>query len=263
MMNQKPWENDSCAAIKAQFAVFSIPQAAALWCGVTEDLLDTITSECKQLSETGSGRSVWIHPYIACVEPRSRAIAEAIESGVLPYGREDGEPVGLNDRVAHERRHFKGRDLKKWMEQAFPTEKPAFLFDTHEQVTGSGISLEDYQTIQAKNDALETRLEKAKVEYKKLKQQNTELTEICNRHAANSNSEKVAHPRSEASYQRIIGALLSIMSGELPGIAQHPSIPNDSQLISLLSDKYGGYEGLSIRNLSKKFPEARRSLEQY
>jgi hypothetical protein len=33
----KPWENDSCAAMKAHYQIYSTPQAAALWCGVPED----------------------------------------------------------------------------------------------------------------------------------------------------------------------------------------------------------------------------------
>ncbi|MEO9748187.1 MAG: hypothetical protein ABJ360_12565 [Roseobacter sp.] len=260
-MDTKPWENDSCASIKAHFAVFSIPQAAALWCGVTEDLLGKIVSECQQLSSTGFGRSVWVHPYIPCIEPRSRAIAEAMEHGALSYGREDAEPVDSNDSVAFERRHCKGRDLKQWMEEAFPGEKPAFLFDTHERVSGSGISLEDYQTIKAKNEALELRLEKAKVEYRKLKEANAALIAESNRLKANVSSEASAHPRSEVSYQRIIAALLSSIHGELPNVEKHPSFANESALIEALASHYDGYGGLSTSNLSRKFPEAKRALE--
>lgn len=260
-MDKKPWENDSCASIKAHFAVFSIPQAAAFWCGVTEDVVNKIVDECKQLSATGFGRSVWTHPYIPCIEPRSRAIAEAMEQGVLPYGREDGEPVNTNGPVAYERRHCKGRDLKQWMEQAFPAEKPAFLFDIHERVSGSGISLEDYQTIQAKNEALELRLEKAKVEYKKLRDTNAELQLECDHLRANSSNEKPAHQRSEASYLRIIAALLAYINGSIPGEGKHPSFVSDAKLIELLERYYNGYGGLTKSNLSHKFPEAKRLLE--
>lgn len=162
----KPWENDSCAAMKAHYQIYSTAQAAALWCGVPEDQLDHIVNETEQLSESGFGRGVWVHPYIPCIEPRSRAIAEALESGDLPHGREDARTLGKDDYAAPERRHFFGRDLKKWMEEAFPNEKPAFLFDELERAKTSGITPENYLELKAENDALKARLEKAERWYK-------------------------------------------------------------------------------------------------
>ncbi|MDA8590778.1 hypothetical protein N9L12_06255 [Luminiphilus sp.] len=126
----KPWEEDNCAAMKAHYAVFSIPQAAALWCKVPEDQIDEIVGEAKQISASGAGRGIWSHYAVPCLEPRSRAIAEAIEDGSLPHGREDGSPVNGDDHVAYERRHILGRDLKIWIEKAFPNDRPAFLFDS-------------------------------------------------------------------------------------------------------------------------------------
>lgn len=99
----KAHEIDNCGALRAHYAVFSIPQAAALWCGVPEEELEEIVAEAVQVSKTGIGRSIWRHPAVPCLEPRSRAIAEAIEGGELPCGREDGKPVP--SFVAHERRH--------------------------------------------------------------------------------------------------------------------------------------------------------------
>ena len=105
------WKDDNCAAIKAHYAVLSVPRAAALWCGVPDDYLDEVLSEVTQLSESGFGRGVWCHIAVPCLEPRSRAIAEAIESGALPHGREDAVPVAASEHVAYERRHIFGRDL--------------------------------------------------------------------------------------------------------------------------------------------------------
>ena len=102
----RPWENDSCVAMKAKYAVYSVPQAAALWCGVPEDQIEEIVQESVQTSTSGSGRGIWKHPYVKCLEPRSFAIAAAMEDGSLPYGREDGKPVP--DQVAHERRTSSG-----------------------------------------------------------------------------------------------------------------------------------------------------------
>lgn len=170
----KPWENDNCAAIKALYEIYSTPKAAALWCGVPENEIDKIMNEVTQLSETGAGRGIYTHPYIQCIKPRSRAIAEAIESGELPHGREDGFPVENGVHVAYERRHFSGRNLKAWMEKNFPNKKPAFLFDDIERAVNSGISQDDYLTLKAKNEALEERLQNAEKCYQENKPVSTQ-----------------------------------------------------------------------------------------
>ncbi|OOY57534.1 hypothetical protein [Solemya velum gill symbiont] len=163
------WKDDNCAAIKAHYAVLSIPKAAALWCCVPDDYLEKILSEVTQLSESGFGRGVWCHPDVPCLEPRSRAIAEAIESGELSHGREDAAPVASSDHVAYERRHIFGRDLKAWMEKAFPNEKPAFLFDDIEQNSHSSISAESYRALKAERDTLKSRLDAGLEKYRKLR----------------------------------------------------------------------------------------------
>lgn len=165
------WETDNCAAMKAHYAVYSIPHAAALWCGVPEDRVPIILKEAEQLSTAGLGRSIWKHPAVHCLEPRSRAIAEAIEKGDLPHGREDAATVSADDHVSYERRHFFGRDLRKWMEKAFPNEKPAFLFDDIERSTHTAISTDAYRALKADHDKLILRLDNAKGEFVKLRQE--------------------------------------------------------------------------------------------
>jgi hypothetical protein len=176
------WKDDNCAAMKAHYAVYSVPEASALWCGVDKDQVKKILSEVVKLSETGFGRGVWLHDDIPCLEPRSRAIAEAILSGALPHGREDGVTVDSNDVVAAERRRVLGRDLKCWMELEFPNEKPEFLFDDIERNSHSEITLEAYQALQADRDALKLRVEKAKTAYTQLRNEKTivenELKEV-------------------------------------------------------------------------------------
>lgn len=162
------WKDDNCAAMKSHYAVYSVPEAAALWCGVEKDQIDEILSGITQLSESGFGRGVWLHDDVPCLEPRSRAIADAILSDALAHGREDGNPVDSNDNVAAERRHVLGRDLKCWMEAEFPNEKPAFLFDDIERNSHDSITLEAYQSLKADRDALKLRLDKSISSFKEL-----------------------------------------------------------------------------------------------
>lgn len=71
---------------------------------------------------------------------------------------------------------------------------------------------------------------------------------------------KEMSPRSETTYQNIIAALLECIAGDLPGIVKHSSFPSEAKLIEAIAHHFDGYNGLSKRNLSKKFPEAKRSL---
>lgn len=163
------WKDDNCAAMKSHYAVYSVPEAAALWCGVEKDQIDGILSGITKLSESGFGRGVCLHDDVPCLEPRSRAIADAILSGALAHGREDGNPVDSNDHVAAERRHVLGRDLKCWMENEFPNEKPAFLFDDIERNSHDSITLEAYQSLKADRDALQLRVDDSITSFKELR----------------------------------------------------------------------------------------------
>ncbi|VAX08788.1 hypothetical protein MNBD_GAMMA25-2196 [hydrothermal vent metagenome] len=217
------WEKDNCAAMKAHYAVYSIPQAAALWCGVPEEQIPTVIKEAEQLSPTGLGRSIWTHPTVPCLEPRSRAVAEAIEDGSLPHGREDGQTVASGEHVAYERRNFFGRDLRKWMEKAFPNEKPAFLFDDIERNSHSAISADAYRILKADRDALATRIEKAKTEYQKLRQEKEDLERINQSLEATTEKMNVPVERAGTTYLNIIGAMLDLMLGKSPGGQAHPT----------------------------------------
>lgn len=255
------WETDNCAAMKAHYAVLSIPQAAALWCGVSSEQLPAILNEIKQLSTTGLGRSIWTHPAVPCLEPRSRAIAEAIEDGSLPHGREDGKTVNSGEYVAHERRHFFGRDLRKWMEKAFANEKPAFLFDDIEQNTHTAISADAYRALKADRDALNKRIDKATESYRELRQEKETIEAERDSLKAMVDKSGLPGDRAETTYQNIIAALLDCIAGKLPGCKKHPSFASEAKLIEAIDDHFRGYAGLSKSNLSRKFPEAKKTIQ--
>jgi len=163
------WKEDSCADVKARYALYSVARAAALWCGVTEDMIEQVLDEASPISESGVGRCIMSHPDAICIEPRCRAIAEAIESGVLPHCRENGKLVESGDHAAHDRWHVSGRALKTWIEKEFPNDKPAFLFDDIERNSHSSITADAYRTLKADRDALKTSVDNAAEEFKSLR----------------------------------------------------------------------------------------------
>lgn len=75
------------------------------------------------------------------------------------------------------------------------------------------------------------------------------------------NKDKPLGPKSEASYLRIIAALLEYIEGNAPGIDAHPKFTSEAKLIEYLVNQYDGHEGLSQSNLTHKFPIAKRMLK--
>lgn len=255
------WEVNNCGHLTAYYEVYSVVKAAALWCGVPEDRVEQISKEARQLSGTGFGRGVWMHPNVPCLQARSRAIAEAIESGVLPHGREDGETCSEHDHVAYERRHIMGRHLREWLIQEFPNEKPAFLFDDIEQDSHTSISADAYRALKAEKDKLEGRLENAKTAYKELRDQRDQMQRELVALNKKLSGLDVPGERAEATYQNIIAVLLEVIAGRVPSIESHPSFSSEAKLIETIDQYYRGYPGLSKSNLQRKFPEAKRSLD--
>lgn len=157
---KRPWENDSCATVQACYAVYHVPVAAALWCGVPADQVTEELNRAVPIGQSNAlGRATLRHPYLKCLEPRIRAIHAAIDAGELPTCLEDGRKV--DGHVAYERRHVYGLDLKEWAKKIAPTERPEFLFDEIERDTHVSISADAYRVLKAAHDAKELKLVQA------------------------------------------------------------------------------------------------------
>ncbi len=68
--------------------------------------------------------------------------------------------------------------------------------------------------------------------------------------------------RAETTYLNIIATLLDYINGNIPGIEKHPSFSSEAKLIQDIDQFFDGYPGLSESTLSRKFPEAKRSIKQ-
>lgn len=152
---KRPWETESCEQVQSYYTIYPVKVAAALWCGIPAGEVQEHLGVATQVH-----RAVYSHPYIPCLEPRCRAIHEAIENGVLPVSRENGRAT--TEHVAPERRHVTRQNLKEWIAKEFPSDKPAFLFDEIERKTHAAISADAFRALQADRDAARAELEKAK-----------------------------------------------------------------------------------------------------
>ncbi|MCS6039414.1 hypothetical protein LNP20_17440 [Klebsiella pneumoniae subsp. pneumoniae] len=78
-----------------------------------------------------------------------KKILDAIHNGEIAYGR-DGKTVSPGEQVAKHRLTIRHSDLKAWMAKNYPNQKPSFLFDVVEQQLHAGITVDAYQTLQAR-----------------------------------------------------------------------------------------------------------------
>jgi FtsZ-binding cell division protein ZapB len=250
-----PWESDDCADVQAYYTHYPIPVAAALWCGVPPDRVERILEQCTQVD-----RAIFAHPKIPCIEPRCRAIHEAINSGVLECRRE-GREITAGDHVAPERRTVARMVLKEWVAAQFPASKPAFLFDELERKAHSSINADSFQALQADRDALKARIEKTTDAYRTLNQERDALEAERNSQLVMVDNQAVPGERAETTYLNIIGGLLGLLLGQSPNGKPYSSFASQAAVISALLAHHEGKPGVSARTLEEKLAAAKRSLE--
>lgn len=109
------------------YEVIPLPEAALLWCGVKfEDLAE----EMKFI--THISQSIYSHPYIPCFEKKTRVLNQAVNNDKLRAVREHGEGGENGDHVAYSRRHFWITDLKKFITENYPNDRPKTIFHNDE-----------------------------------------------------------------------------------------------------------------------------------
>ena len=252
------WKTNDCPELKASYDIYTIPRAAALWCGVPEHKVEEIIQESKLFSTQGKANCIWVHPKFECLGIRSRAISVAVGTYLLRCVNPDGSGVDRCAELHPEDRYILGRDLKNWMESTFPNDKPAFLF-TDSELNSYAIKTNVYQKLKKERDNLEKQLEEASEVVNVLKKENESIK--AERDSLQVELTKMdLNPRSKMTYLRTIAALLECILGKAPGIEKHPSFANQSKLIDLIDSRYSEYGGISKSTLSHMFPEAKRSL---
>lgn len=253
----KPKGYDSCEQLKSRYEFYPVRVAAALWCGIPNKELKDILNQAVEVY-----RGVWASPYIPCLEPRCRAIHDAINEGLLPVCREKGEII--QEHVAPERRHVRGEDLRIWIAENFPNDKPAFLFDEIERSTHTAINSEAFKALQVDRDAIKLENEKLKKlnqeltrDKEELKLENESIKACIEKMTASSN----LSIKAETTYLNIIGAMLELILGKSPAGTKHSIFDTQAAIISALMGYHSDKQGISARNLEQKFSDANKSLK--
>lgn len=247
------YDPKSCNALEKPF--YRPVEAALRWCGL-------IAHEGEILSALHDGRDIpktGQFPMWPCLQANTERILDAIANGDIQHGR-DGKTVATGEPVRPDRVTVRHTDLKAWMAEHYPDQKPAFLFDEIERSTHSRITADAWHALQAERDALKARIEKAEEWARGAIAERNRLTSQIEKITAEAAKANAPSPRSEAAYLNIIGALLDVITGRVPGFEKHPDIENETKLIEVIEHHFQGFNGLSKSNLSRKFPEAKRSL---
>lgn len=242
----------SCNALQKPY--YRPIEAALRWCGLNahESLILQINGE--SLFPQPSDFPQW-----PCLRANAEKIYDAIVNGDLPKGR-DGRPVPPSEQVARGRLTIRHTDLKAWMAQHYPDQKPAFLFDEVEQSTHSAINADSFRSLQADRDALRAELKIASAWADEMLAKKAALEAECNamRLMAERGSEPAA--RAEVTYLNIIGAIVDVLQRKTPAGQPMSRFESQSAIIDSLLAHFPGKPGISKTTLESRFAEARRSL---
>ena len=124
-------KSDKCTYIINRISLFTIPEFAALWCGVPKDKLDSVLSASKPTSNSAEGRQVLRSYEYRCLEPRCIFICQAIREDKLVTFNEVGV-MNPPESVSHsswDRKRIRPDKALEWLQNTdIPVdEMPEFL----------------------------------------------------------------------------------------------------------------------------------------
>lgn len=184
-------------------------------------------------------------------------IYDGILNGDLPFGFSGvtSNDVALIDSKDITVRHV---DLKRWMREHYPEQRPGFLFSRSERIAHPCITLETGQAMLVERVAMMSNLEQCRRRLSELERERNELLK-CPRSRAECAQCQVSD-RAETTYLNIIGGMLELMLGQSPSGAPYSSFRTQESVVSALLAHHSGTMGIAERTLNGKFATARRRL---
>lgn len=181
-------------------------------------------------------------------------IYDAIVHGELPYGQNG---ITMLDESLWESPNLTIRhvDLKRWMAQTYPGQRPAFLFSRAERVAHPVITVEAGNALLVEREALKSELDLYRHQLQALQDQ------LKKKDGATASCALCPlSDRAEATYLNIVGALLEVMLGKTPSGTPYSRFTSQDAVISALIAHHGNLMGIAERTLQTKFAQARRKL---
>ncbi|MEQ6435944.1 hypothetical protein V8Z74_13035 [Comamonas sp. w2-DMI] len=184
-------------------------------------------------------------------------IYDGILNGELPFGRNGitTRDTALIDSPDLTVRHV---DLKCWMRQHYPEQRPGFLFSRSERIAHPFISLETGQAMLVERLALKSALDQCKRQLHKLQEKHDAMLKQSAMIPANVQCS--ISDRAETTYLNIIGGMLDLMLGQSPSGTPYSSFKTQEAVVSAMVAHHSGAMGIAERTLNGKFATARRRL---
>lgn len=242
----------SCNSLQKAF--YTPLEAAIRWCNlISQEVYITKEMEGKIVPIVGQ------FPQWPCLRANVEKIIDAINNDNLRYGR-DGKTVELGEHVAPPRRTVRHTELRKWMIEHYPDQKPAFLFDETERNTHAALNADSFRALQADSEANRINFEKKSTQFNTLKNEYDAL--LGERDSLKSMVEKQYQPseRSETTYLNIIGGLLELLLGKSSSGKPYSSFETQDAIIEAMLAYNEDKQGISKRTLQEKFAAAKRNL---
>lgn len=122
---------DKCTYIINRISLFSIPEFAALWCGVPKNKIKDVIDNSSPASDTAQGRQIRKSDEYPCLEPRCVFICQAIKEDKLVTCNETGDinPLESESHSAWDRKRIRLDKALEWLQNTdIPIdEMPNFL----------------------------------------------------------------------------------------------------------------------------------------
>ncbi|PAU86055.1 hypothetical protein CK507_16430 [Pseudomonas sp. WN033] len=185
-------------------------------------------------------------------------IFDALFNGDLPYGRR-GITCADSQLLSDPALTIRHVDLRSWMSQYYPDQRPAFLFDDFERQLHPAINIDVVQVLLAEREAWRARCATCSLDFEELESKHLALRKEHDSLTARLQPDAIGR-RAETTYLHIIGALLHLMLGESPSGRRYSTFMSQDAIISALIAHHSGLMGITERTLHAKFAEAKRRM---
>ncbi|WP_193073116.1 hypothetical protein [Pseudomonas sp. FME51] len=184
-------------------------------------------------------------------------IFDAIFNEELPYGLNGitSNDPSLWDSPDITVRHI---DLKRWMRDHYPDQRPAFLFSRRERIAHPVITLEAGQAMLVERQAMKAQLEQCRHKLQALQDKHDALLKQSEEIPACAQCPIT--DRAETTYLNIIGSMLELMLGQSPSGIPYSNFKTQEAIVSALIANFGGAMGITERTLNGKFASSKRRL---
>jgi hypothetical protein len=240
-----------------QTKTFYRPIDAALrWCNLIRH-----EAEILRADEVCPERLGKIFPQWPCLRATIEKIYDAVRNGELPYGCL-GISVPIGSYVEPYQLTIRHADLRRWMQNHYPDQKPSFLFepgsDSYEKVSiGTFLALKtDRDAILRELNALQQHHQDFLRDLQAIGLERDELKALVKTHGHVSE-------RSEITYQNIIGVLVNLFLGHSPAGKPLSVFKNQAAIVDAVLARYKDVPGISKRTLDDKFAAANRNLKKH